>query len=627
MKKIFAGIGVLVAFFSIFFFLLVADKMVYNNNQIIYNFKLSKSISGQELKKYAENVDIVIRLVDFKNTSFGKKELNITFINPDSSINLGKQPSVFPNNRIAYQVFDEKTQIEMKYFTIQNNDYDKIEKMTSLLEKNGYSADVLKDEPISFNYGMLFSSLNIGFFALVTILLILSIATYYVYRLKEIGILKLIGWSNRKISFRLLFKLLIHLYLSSLLFIIPFGIYVIVSDVSKIMLYARIYFLLCIFLAFVFLLSSVVATFFIHNVNRIGAIKNNKNNKLIFYVLLLFKIVTTFFLALAINNSINNISILDSTIHGIEELHKYNLYSIRTSVIPEEEMHKKLDQLVGSLDDKNVFNYSSPERLMNIVKLKLYQKKGKLRDSDECTYTSISANMLEILNILDVKGNKIQVSQIDETANTLLVPIHLKGDIKKILDYFQLEKDTTILYIQNGQIHNDILYPSLYVYDSIYFIHKLQKLLYLNNGEVLINKKSAELVKQGLKSLCLDNYSIAVDSLNIDYNNLKANAQLDLCESLFHMIINILSYLLCLISIITVFLELRKKEFGVYKLIGRYPSITIVKFMCTNGLITILIAWIVNPIFLLLLLIEVTIYEIFIYKYMRNKAILSLKGE
>jgi len=267
-KKIFAGTGILVALFSIFFFLLVADKMVYYNNEAIYDFDLSKSISGQELKAFAEKAEVTIRLVDFKNTSFGKKELDVTFINPDSSIHLGKQPSVFPKQNIVYQVLDEKIQNEIKYFTIQNNDYEKIEKMKSSLEKNGYSLDILKDEPIKFGVGMLFSSLNIGFFALLTILLILSIATYYVYRLKEIGVLKLNGWSNSKISFRLLFGLLIHLYVFGLLCIIPFGIYVVFSDVSKIVLYVQIYFLLCSFLAFVFILSAVVGTFFIYHVNR-----------------------------------------------------------------------------------------------------------------------------------------------------------------------------------------------------------------------------------------------------------------------------------------------------------------------------------------------------------------------
>ena len=49
MKKIFKGIGLLVSLFSIFFFLLVVDKMHYDSNSPIYDFSLDKYISNQKL--------------------------------------------------------------------------------------------------------------------------------------------------------------------------------------------------------------------------------------------------------------------------------------------------------------------------------------------------------------------------------------------------------------------------------------------------------------------------------------------------------------------------------------------------------------------------------------------------
>lgn len=161
MKKIFCGIGILVAVFSFFFFLLVADKMVYHNNETIYDVELSQSISGKELKEMAEDTNLMIRLVNFKNISFGRNKLDVTFINPASTINLGKQPSVFPKNKIIYYVFDEKIDKKIKFFTIQSNEYKKIENIKSALEKKGYSVSLRKNEPINFTLGMLFSSLNI----------------------------------------------------------------------------------------------------------------------------------------------------------------------------------------------------------------------------------------------------------------------------------------------------------------------------------------------------------------------------------------------------------------------------------------------------------------------------------
>lgn len=462
---------------------------------------------------------------------------------------------------------------------------------------------------------------------MLSLLLILSIATYYIYRLKEIGVLKLNGWSNGKISFRLFFELLINLYLFSLSCVIPFGIYVILSDVSKIILYAQIYFLLCFFLALVFFLSASVGTFFIRKVNQVGAIKNKKNNKLIFYILLIFKLVIVTLLSFSIKNSVDNIYKLDANIQSVNRLAKFDFHKIQTSVVPENELHKKLDQLIDSLDDIHVYNYSSPDFKLDITRLRSYQSSGKLRDHEKFAYTYISSNTLALLNILDENGNKIEASQIDAKANTLLVPIHCKNDIEMILNHFQLEKDTKIIYIQNGQVHDDILWPGYYVYDSIYYIRELKKTLYLNSGEVLLDKESSEMVEQELNRLGIDTNSIRVDSLKKDYNILKGNLQLNLFESLFHMIINLLSFLLCVVSITTIFLELRKKEFGVYKLIGQYPIEVIGKFVALNGVIIIGIALIVNPFFLFLLFIEGLIYGFLIYRYMRRKVVLALKGE
>ena len=58
-------------------------------------------------------------------------------------------------------------------------------------------------ESVEFNLGMLFSPLNIGFFISVFCLALFCTSIYYISRLKEIGILKLNGWSENRISLRL----------------------------------------------------------------------------------------------------------------------------------------------------------------------------------------------------------------------------------------------------------------------------------------------------------------------------------------------------------------------------------------------------------------------------------------
>lgn len=566
-------------------------------------------------------------IVDFKNTSFGRNEKVVTFINPNSDISMGKQPSVFPKQNIVYKKLG-KDQKEIQFFSVQNNNQRKIEKMKENLENEEYHVDILKTEPLSFHIGVLFSSLNIGFFGLLTILLILSIATYYVYRLKEIGVLKLNGWGSGKISFYLLYKLLVRLYIFSLVCIIPFGIYVIFSDISKVNVYFEIYFLLCLFLAAVFLFSAVVGTFFINYVDLAGAIKNKKNNKLIFRVLVLFKVITTICLVISMNDSINNIYKMNATIKSIRELEKYDLYTVQTTVTPEESIHKKLDRWIGALDDKEVFNYESSDRMVDSVKLREYVSGKKPEDYyEEYIYTRISAGMLEIMDVLDVKGNKVLASQINADNNTILVPVHYKKSIESVLEYFHFEEEPDIIYIQDGQISKDILWPGFYTYDSIYYVHKLQKTLYLNSGDVLLTKSGAEVIEKRLIDMGLDKNSVTVESLRKSYHVLKGNTQLALSESMFHLVINVLSFLLCIISITTVFLELRKKEFGVYKLIGEYPVITVMKFIGINSLVVFWSVLAVNECLLFLLCIEWVIYGKLIWKYGKKRAVLALKGE
>lgn len=364
---------------------------------------------------------------------------------------------------------------------------------------------------------------------------------------------------------------------------------------------------------------------YIYRVNQVGAIKNKRNNKLLFYTLIIFKFVIVTLLLFSLNNSITDIHKLKSNIQSIDKLQKYDFYKIQTSAVPDSILHKKLDKLIASLKDEHLYNYTPTDKTLNIAKLKNYQSSGKLRENGEFAYTSISSNILNLIDVVDEKGNKVDVSAVK--SNTLLIPIHIKNDTQTVLNYFQLEKNTKIIYIKNGQVQENILWPGLYIYDSIYYVHDLKKTLYLNSGEILLDNKSSKIIEQELVNLGIDTNSIRIDSLKKDYNILKGNLELNLFESLFHMIINILSFLLCILSIVTIFLELRKKEFAVYRLLGNYPVKSISRFMILNGIITIGITLIMNPDFLFLFFIEGVIYGILLYQYMSRKAVLALKGE
>lgn len=627
MKKIFKGIGLLVSLFSIFFFLLVVDKMHYDSNSPIYDFSLDKYISNQKLDNIAKKADVTIQLREYKEISFGHVEIDVVLINPDINMKLGKKNSVFPNEKVIYSVLSQNDQREIKYFTIQEEQYEKINKVNSLIEKLGYTVTIDVDKPVRLELGMLFSSLNLAFFSSLTILLILCISTYYVSRLKEIGILKLCGWNNRKISFKLLVTMMLQLYSWSLILLIPFGIYVIYSDLSKIDEFVKIVIMVDLFLLAIFILSTIVGTFLIMHIDRVSAIKNKKNNRILFGSLLIFKIMVTFLFVALISNTIQNIANYNATNESVSKLLNYNFYSIRTSSTPEQTVWDKVEKVISQINDDDIYNYASPDNLLNINKLKKFKKDKKLRDVDNCIYTEMSINMLNFVKICNEHGKILKPEDISGNSNVYLVPEHFKNSISDIMNNYGAEEIDQIIYIKDGQVVDDILVAGCYVYDSVFCLYETQKILYLNNGEVLYNENGAKILQSELEKLNIDKGSFAIEPISMSYNIFKANKQLDICESLFKFIINFVSYILCIISICIIYLELKKKEFSVHKLIGKLPIKTLTNFLVLNFLITITAALYVNIIFLVLVILEYFIYHYMISSYMKHKVILALKGE
>lgn len=625
MKKIFLGIGLLVGAFSVFFFLLVADKDVYFNDDTVYDFSLSKNISGEKLTQIASETDMMIRLVKFNDISFGRNHLDVTLLNPTSDVKLGRQPSIFPGNQIIYSSYSPNEKKKIKYFTIQSNDEHKVNHFKEQLSTAGYEMVSSTSEPTTFNISMLFSSLNFKFFSLLTLLILFSISTYYIHRIKEIGIKKLNGWNNFRISFSLIKKLVIHSFGAALLFVLPFAVYISVTDFNALRSYALMCIYLYLFLAIIFIGSSIIGSLFISRLNQVNAIKNNKNNKKLFYVLLFFKAIVVTLLVLSLDTSIKDMNKLNSAIHSINQLEKNTFYTIQTASSPEEKVHKELDHYIESLKDEGIFNYSPSEETVDINQLKQLETEGMSQNLENIPLTIVSQNILNVVKIKDQDGSLLKSDEVQPF--TLLVPAHYEKNIKEVLQSLSLGKKTKVHYVKNGQTQENLLWPGSYLFDTITYVAPLQKSLYLNSGEVLFDTSSATALMKEIESKGYDSGSIDVKSMKSEYNLAKGNLSIATVESLFHVIITGFSFLLCILSIITIFLEFRKKEFAVNRLLGKRPKSLIMSFLIFNGVITLLIAAVINWMLIILFLIEMMIFVIFINKYMKNKAILVLKGE
>lgn len=620
MKKLFNGIGIFIALFSILFFFYLADKkeMIMQTDPE-YDFILSDYISGEKLEKIAIDSNVTIEIKDYKNISFGHDDITVTFIHADNNLKEGVQRSIFPQKKIVYKKMENGKERNIQFFSVKNGDRNKIQKLQKLIEKENMNVDIEKEEAMPFSATMVFNSLQLQFFVLVFLLAVFCIASYYVKRSKEIGILKLNGWNTIRISAKLMKTMLFHTVNAAMIFALPFTFYILKMDSSMLTVYIRLWMYLLLFLLGSYTLAVSVGLIFVSRINVVNAIKNKTNNRLNFYLLLLVKIVIVLCTMMNMSSLIEQIDYARNVVHDIKELEELNLSMVNTSVVPSREMQKRLNRIIGNLSDQDVYNYGSSETLYHLSEI---EKNQADRTNN---YIEISDNLLPELKVLNCDGKAIKKIESPH-ENMLLIPQQYRKDEKKILEDFGSE-DVEVYYIKDHQIYKDILEPGLYAVNPMIWVHKVRKTLWINSGEVLYSKSGAATIKKALDEMQIDKGSLYLRTMKSDYDILKYNAQTDVVENGLFVLMNLCSYILCVFAIVVVYLEFRKKELGVYILYDQMPYNTILRFLSLNEAITIIEALVIRKTFVLLAFVEVVYFGFAFWKYMNKKAILAIKGE
>ncbi len=622
MKKLFCGIGILLGIFSIYFFLLFADKIVYVNDSTIFEFELANSIEYQQLEEMAKAADIMVQLRNYEEVDFGNVKLRVQLVNPEKNIVEGVQKSVFPNTQIIYETKNYLQDIKIQRFIIQEDNREKIEAVERWLADNKYEFEIREEEPAKFTLLHLFSVLNLEFYILIMILATLCIVTYYVYRLKEIGVLKLNGWSNFRISWKIAQDMMKYTIISAGILMLAADIYILSTDSSVLGLYAKICALLMLFICGVYGIASVIATLFIKNMNQVNAIKNGKNTRTIFYSLIVAKTITTFLLLLGMNQLYQEIILADDCLSAARELENCNFYTMITSVSLEEGIDQLVDKELQELSENEIFNYGYSDQSYNKLALK-----GKRIQNGVYNYQIISENMLSKMKIMDIQGQPIESLELLPGEEKLLVPEHYKEEIPQMLEDIGIPKTSDIYYIKDGQIYPDMLQPGQYAFDTIFLVTETQKSIHWAAGELLLTEEAGKKIEEKLIQKNIDSGSVQVVSKNTDIQVVMSNERIILWERGFFFVINIISYILSSISIIVIYFEFKKKQFGVYTLVGRVPVKEILTLAIINTVILVMLAVIINTKFLLLIIFELIFYLINVNVYLRKKAIFAIKGE
>lgn len=601
---------------------------MYQNHLVSYDISLDCRFPVQEVIDVAEQAEVTFRVTYYRNTNFGQHDLDMVFINPDPHIEMGRQPSLFPESNVIYSSMDVASDIKLQYFTLLSENEVDADRVSDIFSQYGAKVIVTRNEPVKFHVAMLFSTLNLSFFSLLALLLLFCIASYYVQRMKEIGIRKLYGWNGREITLHLIVPLLKQIYVAVFFVVLLAAGYILLQDAKMLETFLTITIWMCFFLALVFLIAAFGGLWFIYKVDRVAAIKNRRNNKLIFIFLLAFKVIATVLLILSMSTTLTKVFSLRATTIAIDELIEYDFYKIATPVVPEASLAEQFTSMIEACPDEGIFNYAVTSTIYSNEKLKTAQLMTAEEQIPEerLSFTSCSANLLFVFDLFEENGKKLSAEDFPLNSTILLVPHHYQTELSVIMEYLAVPQDTTVIYLQDGQTQHILTQPGYYTFDSIYLIEPLKKAIYLNNGEVLLTTACAELLESNLLSVEADGTSIRIESQNIEYGIFKGNTYLALWESLFRVIINLASFILCAIAVATIFLELRKKEIGVFRLLGRYPYKSLGLFAGVNLTSTVVVAAVVRPLFLVLIVLEGLLYCTLIGIYLRQKAILVLKG-
>lgn len=601
MKKIFTLIGILTAIFSIYLMLLIADKSGYISESRAADFSLDKKINLEILEKYAKESDVSVQIRTINNYAFGNIDCEIEVLNPSNNLVDGVQKSLFPNQRIKIVTGKPLKDRTVRYFMVQEDDANKISTFQNKLAEAGINSYIAYKEPIRFNVGMLFSSLNIGFFVSIFCLSLFCIVIYYISRSKEIGILKLNGWSESRISLRLFKSLLINTAYGFLSLATAFSIYIIIRDIKQLTQYLFMILLLFLSLNIVYICVAVIAVIFIKNADFIHSIKNKKNNKLIYILLMVFKVGLVVVVFVIATKLIDNTIRLNDGIKRANEINAYNWYMLTEHISLSEKERKEVELFMNKFDDSQIYNYASSD-----LKLEKNEKKVIYDDMDsiESNMLIISQNMLPILGVKDKDGKK---PDLDSEKSYILVPENLWAKRQEIIDYEGLEEVEAVC-IADEQWLVDFSVPGKYSYNSVVLVTDLKKTPSLGYGEVLMTETVAKKLENKLKKMGYERSDIELEPLRTEILVFISNYQTDLFESVMYTFIILLTYLLVDITLYSVYYEFKKKKMAVLNLFGKNAMEDISSFPIYNATIVVIASLVVNRIFIFLVLPETIMF-------------------
>lgn len=257
---------------------------VFNNEKLLLSY-----LTEDELKltsgKYISNTNEII--VPKKLESYLNNNINIKVDNQEYTlkvVGISDIDNIVVSKNFLNQLI-ESFNLEIEYYNIISNNYNDIEKIIDLFNQNGYVSFLASDEGLS-EYNELSKFIDMLYMFIYILIIFDFIFIIYIIKniinneKKEMAIFKAIGFSNLRINFiiisRILLMVIISSLLSLLLFIIILNIIVGILNADYIQ-YTLKYQYMSNYIIFVLLVISLVLLNIIYvffNIKKVDVIKN-----------------------------------------------------------------------------------------------------------------------------------------------------------------------------------------------------------------------------------------------------------------------------------------------------------------------------------------------------------------
>ena len=467
---------------------------------------------------------------------------------------------------------------------------------------------------------------NIDILLCVLLLIVFSISAISILRGKEVAVMKLSGYKDYVILFRILKNACKRVIIAYSFVGVIFLVYVIINDRAIAGDFVKLFGYMTICILVVLAVSCLAGIVFTRFMDIIGALKGNISSKYLVILIATFKILATFMFMISVKDVC-----LDYLTLKVEQLGKksagtFSACYLNTSESPDEATMKDLLTIFENVDNEKIYNYAEPTNyLYGYEALIDHAQKENMYDNPPIV--NMSYNMLDYIHVYTTRGDLISQESCAWDGITLLIPEYLSHDVDRIINGFSNEATYKVRFIQNNQEHYSLLYPMQKAYNVIYVLSPVQKSIYANNGYVFFDNKIKSQVETILNEVGIDEGSVSLRDLETHYETIENTLVLKILHKIEKCTLNMFSYAISLTAIAVVFFEYRKKELAVYRLLSVNSSKPLIHLCVVNTIVTLLVSAAIRPAFGLLCVFENFIYAVIFHFYLRRRVAYVLKGE